>query len=151
MSNTAPTQTNLSTTLSNFEGAQAPANGASTAGYALTNSVFTTGYSDSDGNPNGIAITSVDNTKGLLWYSLDSGANWTPVSGVSANHALLLSGATTRLYYQAKQTADGNLNYNGLNTGVLTYRAWDQTSGSNGGYGDTTVNGGASAFSAVER
>ena len=38
-------------------------------------------------------------------------------------------------------------NYNGSISDVLTFRAWDQTSGSAGSKVDTTTNGGTSAFS----
>jgi hypothetical protein len=37
--------------------------------------------------------------------------------------------------------------FNGTVTGGITFRAWDQTSGVNGGLGDASVNGGSTAFS----
>jgi hypothetical protein len=64
---------------------------------------------------------------------------------------LLLSGESSNLlYYQALQTST-NSHYTGQNTAVLTYRAWDQTTGTNGGFADASINGGTSAFSTTER
>ena len=150
MSNHAPIQTSITSFIDNNEGTVIPV-GASNKNYSVADLRFADGYSDVDGDVGGIAITSVDSSKGILWYSTDTGSTWSKVLGVSASHALLL-GATTNnlLYYQAVQTLT-NANYNGTNNAVFTYRAWDQTTGVNGGFADTSVNGGASAFSVTER
>jgi hypothetical protein len=50
--------------------------------------------------------------------------------------------ANTRIYFQP------NANYNGTVANVITFRAWDRTSGANGNTANTTTNGGATAFSA---
>ena len=59
----------------------------------------------------------------------------------SNNARLLAADANTRLYFQP------NANYHGTLATAITFRAWDQTSGSNGTLADTTSNGGATAFS----
>ncbi|MEA3207025.1 MAG: hypothetical protein QOE70_82 [Chthoniobacter sp.] len=76
----------------------------------------------------GIAITAADTTNGTWFYSTDGGANWNALGAVSAASARLLAAdASTRLYFQP------NANYNGTLANAITFRAWDQTSGGNGG------------------
>ena len=150
MSNQAPIQTSISTFIDNNEGTLDPT-GANNKNYSVADLRFSEGYSDADGNAGGIAITSVDSTKGILWYSTDTGNTWSKVLGVDAAHALLLTATSNNLlYYQAVQTLT-NVNYNGTNNAVFTYRAWDQTTGVNGGLANTSINGNTSAFSQVER
>uniref|UniRef100_UPI00097BD263 tandem-95 repeat protein n=1 Tax=Pelomonas sp. KK5 TaxID=1855730 RepID=UPI00097BD263 len=100
-----------------------------------------TGITDVDsGSLRGIAITAADSTNGTWWYTLDGGTTWQQVGTVSDTNALLLTCASsTKLYFQPKP------DYNG--TATLTIRAWDQTSGSSGGRGNASVNGGTTAFS----
>jgi Cadherin-like domain/Cadherin-like/Concanavalin A-like lectin/glucanases superfamily/Bacterial Ig domain len=79
----------------------------------------------------GIAVTAVDTTNGSWWYSTNGGTNWTALNGVSDSSARLLAAdANTRLYFQP------NANFNGTLANSITFRAWDQTSGTNG----STVN-----------
>jgi hypothetical protein len=90
----------------------------------------------------GIALTGADTASGTWFYSLDSGSTWTPLGSVSeANARLLAANASNRLYFQP------SANFNGTITSALTFRAWDRTSGSDGGLGNATLNGGATAFS----
>ena len=90
----------------------------------------------------GIAVTAADTTNGVWWYSTDNGANWNALGAVASNNARLLAAdANTRLYFQP------NANYSGTLATAITFRAWDQTSGSNGTLADTTSNGGTTAFS----
>lgn len=100
---------------------------------------------DSDpGAVTGIALTAADTTNGSWLYSTDGGTTWNAVGPVSNSSALLLSAdANTRLFFQP------NTNYSGTDSPAITFRAWDRTSGSNGGTADTTVNGGTTAFSAA--
>ena len=42
-----------------------------------------------------------------------------------------------------------NTYFNGTISSAITFRAWDQSVGTNGGTWSTTVNGGSSAFSAT--
>ncbi|GAB1543661.1 hypothetical protein NUACC21_63370 [Scytonema sp. NUACC21] len=99
---------------------------------------------DPDSTVTGIAITSTDNTNGIWFYSTDAGSNWSPLGFVSDTNARLLAAdPNTRIYFQP------NANFNGIINNALTFRAWDQSSGINGGNGDTTLNGGATAFSST--
>ena len=100
---------------------------------------------DADSNaPTGIALTGTNATNGTWWYSTNGGANWSTVGAVSNATALLLSAdANTRVYFQ------GNLDFNGTVSDGLTFRAWDQSSGTAGTKVSTTTNGGSSAFSSA--
>jgi hypothetical protein len=92
----------------------------------------------------GIAVTAVDAAHGTWYFSLNDGATWTPLGTVSNSAALLLfADAGTRLYFQP--AAD----FNGTLAAALTFRAWDRTTGTNGGTADTTTNGDSTAFSAA--
>lgn len=97
---------------------------------------------DADGNPEGIALLSLDVAHGTWQYSLDGGQTWTDVDSVSSSHALLLR-ATDLLRFQPDE------NWNGALTDALTFRAWDQTSGTAGSYANATSGGGSTAFSAT--
>ena len=90
----------------------------------------------------GIAITAADTTSGVWWYSLDDGASFSVLGPVADNNARLLAAdALTRIYFQP--LAD----YSGTLADALKFRAWDQTTGANGGLADASVNGAATAFS----
>lgn len=93
------------------------------------------------GSLSGIAI-SASTGSGTWQYSTD-GVTWNGVGAVSGSAALLLSSDT-----QLRYVPDGT---NG-ETATLTFRAWDQSSGSSSTNGtrstaDTTSNGGTTAFS----
>ncbi len=97
------------------------------------------GATDADRDPEyGIAITGKSGS-GRWEYSLDGGATWADIGSVSEGNARLLRD-TDHLRYAR---ADGN-----PESATLDYRAWDRTDGSAGGFGDATVNGGSSAYSA---
>ena len=90
----------------------------------------------------GIAVTAADTSNGTWYYSTDGGTTWNALGAVANNNARLLAAdANTRLYFRP------NANYHGTLAGALTFRAWDQTGGSNGTLADTTVNSGTTAFS----
>ena len=93
----------------------------------------------------GIAITTVDTTNGSWWYSTNNGTTWNALGAVSHTNALLLAAdANTRIYFQP------NLNYNGTLSNAITFHAWDQSSGTNGGSANITVtNTVLDSFSAV--
>jgi hypothetical protein len=92
----------------------------------------------------GIAITAADTTNGSWFYSTNGGTNWNALGSVSNTNArLLAANANTRLYFQP------TANYNGTLTNGITFRAWDQTPGTNGSTADTTNNGGIYAFSSA--
>ncbi|WP_238537822.1 M36 family metallopeptidase [Zavarzinella formosa] len=98
---------------------------------------------DADFSPlTGMAVIASDETKGTWFYSTDNGANWTPLGSLSDTTARLLAAdAATRLYFQPVA------GFFGAVPSVLTFRAWDQTSGVNGGTADASVNGAETAFS----
>jgi hypothetical protein len=101
------------------------------------------GQADVDASASqGIAITAADATNGTWYYSINGGTSWNALGAVAGNSARLLAAdANTRVYFQP------TVNYNGTVATGITFRAWDQTSGSNGATADTTTNGGATAFS----
>src|SRR5439155_1492147 len=71
----------------------------------------------------GIAITGFGSTNGAWQFSTDGGTTWSAVGAVSNGSALLL-----RSTDKVRFLPDGN---NG-GSDTITYRAWDQTSGSAG-------------------
>jgi Ca2+-binding RTX toxin-like protein len=90
----------------------------------------------------GIALTGTDSTHGVWWYSTNGGTNWSLVGSASTVSALLLAAdANTRLYFQ------GNTGFDGTIASAVTFRAWDETSGTAGSHADTTISGGTTAFS----
>jgi len=90
----------------------------------------------------GIAVTAANTTNGTLWYSTNNGSSWNALGAVSnASARLLVADANTRIYFEP------NANYNGTISDAITFRAWDQTSGTNGSLADTSTNGGVTAFS----
>ena len=90
----------------------------------------------------GIAITGADTSNGAWWISTDNGTSWSALGAVSdASARLLAADGSTRIAFQP------NADYNGTQSAAITFRAWDGTSGNNGGNADTTVNGGITAFS----
>jgi hypothetical protein len=90
----------------------------------------------------GISLTAVETSNGSWHYTTDKGTTWTAVSVLADNNALLLvADAETRLYFQP------NENFNGTITDAITFRAWDQSTGTAGTQADTNTNGGTTAFS----
>lgn len=88
----------------------------------------------------GIAIHGVNNTYGQWQYSLDNGGNWFSITNVNSGHALLLaSNSQTRVRFVPKDGFSGDTGF--------TFAAWDQTSGSNGGFASLGSRGGSTAFS----
>uniref|UniRef100_UPI0035664008 DUF4347 domain-containing protein n=1 Tax=Psychromonas sp. TaxID=1884585 RepID=UPI0035664008 len=81
----------------------------------------------------GIAVTAADTINGVWYFSIDGGTNWNLLGTVSDSNARLLAAdASTRLYFQA------NADYHGTLADAITFRAWDQSSGSNGGVANTS-------------
>ena len=90
----------------------------------------------------GLAVIAVDNTNGTWQFTIDNGTNWTPFgSPDSLNARLLAANSTTRVRFLP------NADFNGTVDAGLTFRAWDQTSGTNGNTADATTVGGTTAFS----
>ncbi|MUG95780.1 hypothetical protein F7734_26855 [Scytonema sp. UIC 10036] len=100
---------------------------------------------DQNSKVTGIAVTATNPYySGSWYYSTNNGASWSFLNSVSANNARLLAAdANTRLYFRPGS------DYNGTIADALTFRAWNQTNGFNGGTADTTINGGNTAFSST--
>jgi hypothetical protein len=88
----------------------------------------------------GIAVTGVTATHGKWQYSLDGGSTWNDMAPVSDTSALLLR-RTDKLRFQP-DAINGSID-------TITFRAWDQTTGTPGTKVDPGPGGGTSAFSIV--
>ncbi|MEZ5627417.1 MAG: cadherin-like domain-containing protein [Rhodocyclaceae bacterium] len=98
------------------------------------------------GATTGIALLAADSSHGSWYYSLDNGASWTLLDTTtlgSANALLLAADGQTRLAFAPV----ANFNSAGGDYPEIRFRAWDRSSGTNGGLADTTGNGGSTAFS----
>src|SRR5262249_631844 len=90
----------------------------------------------------GIAVVVADTPNGAWQYSLNNGTSWNALGSVGGTNARLLASDTqTRVRFVP--VAD----FNGTVATGITFRAWDRTTGSNGGTADVSVNGGTTAFS----
>ncbi|KQT11041.1 Ig-like domain-containing protein [Ramlibacter sp. Leaf400] len=88
----------------------------------------------------GIAVGAVGNSQGSWQYTTDGGTIWTAFGSPSAGSArLLLADALTRVRFVPATDWNG--------TATLGFAAWDGTSGSAGGLGDSRIAGGSTAFS----
>ena len=86
-----------------------------------------------------ITLESGDTLMTKEWqYSTDGGTTWLNIGAVSDSQALLLR--STDLVRFLPDAKNGN-------TGSITFRAWDQTSGTAGTKVDVSTNGGTTAFS----
>ncbi|WP_354066516.1 VCBS domain-containing protein [Bradyrhizobium sp. OAE829] len=95
---------------------------------------------DVDDTVTGIAVIGADTTNGTWFYSINGGTNWNALGAVTDDSArLLVADANTRLYFQPNADYDGAAN--------ITFRAWDQDTGTNGALADPTPAGGSTAFS----
>ncbi len=88
----------------------------------------------------GIAITATTNGNGSWEYSTDNGTSWNAVGSVADNSALLLRSTDLVRFVPNGQSAT---------TGDITFRAWDQTSGTFGTKVDASTHGGTTAFSSA--
>ena len=133
----------LADTSLSFDTASSASLPVGTAGLLV--SQLTAGVSDIDSaDPQGVAIVGIQ-PGGTLWYSLNGGSTWLMSKDVSAKQALLLGAdADNRVFYQPGKTMSGTV------TEAITFRAWDRSRGEEGQFlgNDTTINGGASPFSA---
>jgi hypothetical protein len=129
-----------------LENAGAPVGAVGTQIISLIDAVIPVGgldnVSDSDSSAQtGIAITGIDSNL-TCYYSTNGGASWFGVGSLSNTSARLLSSATTNRIY-----CIAGVDRSGTYASAITFRAWDQTSGVDGGTASTTTNGGTSAFS----
>lgn len=130
-----------------IQNAGAPTGAVGTLVSALVDFATPTGQVDNitdvdSGASLGIAIVATDTVNLNCYYSLNGGASWTAVGAVSGAAARLLAAdADNRVYCY------NGASYTGTLSSALTIRAWDVTTGSDGGTADTTTNGGTTAFS----
>jgi hypothetical protein len=110
---------------------------------------LTSGITDSDaGALRGIAVVGADATNGSWQFTLDDGATWRWLGGVTHAKARLLPSDAmhSRLRFVPFQDFNG--------TAEISYFAWDQTQGAAGGVFDISSVaslGGSTAFSMVGR
>jgi uncharacterized delta-60 repeat protein len=118
---------------------------------------------DGNGDPDGIAVTEIDKSFGSWQYSTVANpveTDWVDMDAagmVSGSSALLLKAdATTRVRLKSTlkphhegSVAQGFLPLESKLDAGLTFRAWDQTSGTAGSRANTTSNGGSTPFSAA--
>ncbi|MCA9092844.1 MAG: cadherin domain-containing protein, partial [Planctomycetaceae bacterium] len=100
-----------------------------------------------DNSRKGIAITHVDTEHGRWEFSTDNGLHWLSMGPVHDVYSRLLAAdSMTRIRFVPDENFNGNIGENSP-YGAISYRAWDQTDGINGGVRNTTINGGSSAYS----
>lgn len=111
---------------------------AAPAGNSVAEIVIDGSITDADGAVEAIAVTSVDNSNGTWEFSTDGGTNFNSINTVSDSSALLLND-TAMIRFIPDANFDG--------TATFSFKAWDQSTGSNGQSGvDTTV---GTAFSSA--
>jgi len=93
---------------------------------------------DGGGAVEGIAITGL--TGDGTWQYSTNGIDWTNFGAVTSSFARLLTSTNSLRFVPTP-------GYNNAQTATVTFRAWDQTSGTAGSTADTTTNGGTTAFS----
>jgi uncharacterized delta-60 repeat protein len=123
-----------------LEGATNPS-GVSVASLVVDGSI-----TDTDGSAvEAIAITGLNASLGTWQYSLNGGTSWLTIDANlinnNTNELALLLGPTAQL----RMIPFGDVN--GSVSDGITFRAWDQTSGSEGQYAVISATGGTSAFS----
>jgi ELWxxDGT repeat protein len=89
----------------------------------------------------GIAVTRVDTTHGTWFYSINNGTTWLTLGASTTVAKLLAVNGQTRLYFKPTPGFTGTV------AQAISFRAWDRTTGGNGGTADVTTAGGATAFS----
>ncbi|MFN9435559.1 MAG: beta strand repeat-containing protein, partial [Planctomycetota bacterium] len=116
------------------------------SGVTVASLVVDGSITDPDGSVvEAIAITGLNTSLGTWQYSLNGGTNWLTINAElinsQTNELALLLGPTAQL----RLIPFGDLN--GSVSDAITFRAWDQTSGSEGQYAVITATGATSAFS----
>ena len=108
-------------------------------GDSVASLVIDGSITDLDGAVEAIAVTEIDNTNGLWYYSSNNGSSWNAFSGASGIlpltsarllDATLTGSSTNKLRFVP------NANWSGTTT--IKYRAWDKSSGTAGGVLDLT-------------
>jgi ELWxxDGT repeat protein len=89
----------------------------------------------------GIAVTRVDTTNGLWFYSINNGGTWLALTASNTAARLLAVNGQTRVYFKP------NAGFTGLVAQAISFRAWDRTTGNNGDALDVSTFTGSSSFS----
>src|SRR6185436_862991 len=132
--NDAPVLASANSALANVDSSNSPASQVVTTVATL---VGNAGITDIDPSPlSGIAITAVSGAG--TWEYSTNGTTYLAMGAVTGTSARLLASTAFVRYTPAASETDN---------ATLTYQAWDQTSGSNGGLASAAVNGGITAFS----
>ncbi|MEZ6135354.1 MAG: LamG-like jellyroll fold domain-containing protein [Pirellulaceae bacterium] len=112
-------------------------NSSGNGGSTVANILDSTGVSrvvDVDsGASRGIAVYATDTANGTWQYSIDGGNNWLDFGSPTLSSARLLDA-------NALVRFEPNTDFTG--TATISFKAWDQTSGTNGGTADATTGGG---------
>ncbi|HEX3658961.1 MAG TPA: autotransporter-associated beta strand repeat-containing protein [Pirellulales bacterium] len=113
----------------------------------LVSAIIASGLSITDPDPNavqGIAVDGVDDSNGTWQFSINGGTNWTAFNSPRDFDAVLLAANAETL---VRFVPDAG--YIGTVSDGLMFRAWDQTSGINGGTADASNNGASTPFSSA--
>ncbi len=112
----------------------------SPSGTAISTLVASSDVTDAGVALTSVAITALDGSNGTWQYQLNGTGSWTSVTAasISASNALLLHDSD-RLRFVPTTGWSGATD--------ISYRAWDGSTGTAGGFGDTSTNGGSTAFS----
>ncbi len=90
----------------------------------------------------GIAVTAADTANGTWFYSLDGGTTWTALGTPSNSCPPARGGCRQPDLFPARRQLRRTRT-------AITFRAWDRTSGTDGGTANTSTNGSTTAFSIV--
>ncbi|MFM7738617.1 MAG: hypothetical protein ACKO9H_04375, partial [Planctomycetota bacterium] len=118
------------------------------SGVTVASLVVDGSITDPDGSAvEAIAITGLNTSLGNWQYSVNGGTSWLTINAElinnQTNELALLLGPTAQL----RLIPFGDLT--GSVSNAITFRAWDQTSGSEGQYTVITATGGGTAFSSA--
>jgi subtilisin-like proprotein convertase family protein len=116
----------------------------SNLGRLVSTIVGQSGSTDSDGDPLGIAVTAVDNAHGQWQYATSAGSGWQDLLSASTSSARLLGPS-----YYVRYTPNADFNSFVGAAPTFSFKAWDQSAGSAGATGDTTVSNAFSAAAAL--
>ena len=116
------------------------------AGTLITDLIASAGgdrITDVDGGAlEGIAVIAADTTNGVWEFSTNNGGAWTALGSVSGTSSRLLASDTQTRIRLVPAT-----NFNGTIATAITFRAWDQSTGTNGTTADASTNGDTTAYS----
>ena len=126
---------------------------ADPAGETVQNIIVSAGgdrITDGNGDPEGIAVTRVDNSNGTWEYSTNAGTSWSSFAADGVSNGSIDLTQTVLLNASALIRFVPGSSFEGA-AGDITFVAWDQTTGTNGDTGvDATNTGATSAFSTAD-